>query len=273
MSVDSKYQNLYKGAYQALIHSELPKATQKINELVDYKPCDAHVRLLRANIYLALADFETALREYQLVLIFSCNSHLNEKAKQGVETCCRYYQEKLLPIPQASSLQTLVSLPESVPEPIQRIKLSSNQVIDLYNNIPQILEPIALRVQLTANSYRNSEDSICLKRSPQGKYWIIPTYNIEGQQQDLLVPAGDIEINFAKLKKIDILFNVTLKQKDTFTFFLQEPGQLQLYPSGELWYLRQKGSLSNQMPPNPYNELLSRIKEIENRIDRDLNRT
>lgn len=268
MSADSKYQQLYKEAYQALIHDQLPQATQKINELTTHKPWDAHVRLLRGNIYFALADFETALREYQLVLIFSVNSHLHEKAKKGIEDCSRYYQEKLLPIPQASSLNTLISLSEFVPKPLQRVKLSSNQVVELYNNIPQILAPIAIKTHLTAKSYRNSNNGIWLERSPQGKYWLIPTYSEKQQSQDFLVPAGDIEINFAKLKKLNILFDIALDHNKEYTFFLQEPGQLKLHSSGQVWHLEKKGILSNQKQPSLYDKLHAKIKELEVRLDR-----
>lgn len=268
MSADSKYQKLYKEAYQALIHDQLPAATQKINELAEQKPCDAHVRLLRGNIYLALSDFETALREYQLVLIFSCNPHLNDKAKKGIDDCCRFYQQSFLPIPQASSLHTLVSLPKFVPKPIHRIKLSCNQVVDLYNNIPQILKPIAINIHLTTKSYRNSNHGIWLERSPQGKYWLIPTYSDEEKSQDFLVPAGDIEVNFAKLKKLNILFDIALDHKKEYTFFLQEPGQLKLHSSGQVWHLQKKGVLSNQKQSTSYDKLCAKIKDLEVRIDR-----
>jgi|GEM_PF-5494890 len=249
----SKDQELYRLAYQSLIHNDLQEAAQKIDELLNHRPCNPDVRLLRGNIYKELCDFETALREYQIVFIFSCNPDLNEKATQGIQECCQYYREQLLPIPQACSLRTLVSLPEKIPQPLHRLNISQEQVIELYNNIPQVLSPIALKVTFTRESYRSTEAGVWLEPHPQGKYWVILTQDSHGDVQDFLVPNGDIEIDWSRLRKSTHLFDLSavseprsVSELKGTTFYLEKPGILEIHSSGQYWYVRQKGLITGR---------------------------
>lgn len=264
-------QGLYKQAYQSFIHGDLEDAAQRVSKLAENRPCDPDVRLLRGHIYKALDDFDTALREYQIVLIFSCDSTLKERANQGIHECCQHYREKLLPIPQASSLKNLVSLPESVPQPLHRLNLSQIQVIELYNNVPQVLSPIALKAALTAESYRKVDAGAWLERHPQGKYWIILTQDNAGDFHDFLLPNGDVAIDWSKLKKSNQLFELASNTESitTTTFFLETPGILEIHSSGQYWYVRQKGIVvGRSRQQDAHDGLLAQMQELRTRLDR-----
>lgn len=143
-----------------------------------------------------------------------------------------------------------------------------NEVVELYNNIPQILEPIALKASLTTRSYRNADGEAWLEKHPQGKYWIILTQNDKGENRDFLLPNGDVEIDWSKLKKSHLLFQISGNNRGTNIFFLEKPGFLEIHSSGQYWQVQKKGLVNAKKPQLPYDDLVRQINEFQSNIER-----
>jgi hypothetical protein len=264
------YRQLYKTACQAFYHHQLQDAVLAINQLLKLSPMDPDARLLRANIHKSMQDFSTALRDYQLVLIFSFDENINAIARQGIEECCRYYREHWIPLPEASSLHTLVSLPQDVPRPRNRIHLTVGQLVDLYNNVPQILAPIALPIHLTDQTYRNPQDGVWLEEHPKGKYWIIFTTTEQGTHRDYFVPNGSIALKIQGLRNRSILFEFppsALECEDP-NLFLKEPGILQIHPDGKSWKLKKPAILDLQDLRYVGSDKEHKMRLLEDRLDK-----
>lgn len=71
---------------------------------------------------------------------------------------------------------------KSVPKDIQPkpLKFSPEKLIDIYNDVPSILEEYVVEVSITAQSWRShSEDKTIVEKSIGGNYWIILLENLD----------------------------------------------------------------------------------------------
>lgn len=124
------------------------------------------------------------------------------------------------------------------------LKISVDKLINLYNDIPHILNEYAIEVSLTFQSYRqNNEGNIILEKVVKGNYWVIFLENIEINDYYLL-PNGNRKIRPYKLETINHLFNLKgLKNNNEEEFTLIKPCQLNILPSGKEWKIKHKGEL------------------------------
>jgi hypothetical protein len=80
---------------------------------------------------------------------------------------------------------------------VPRLDLSESKLVELYNECPQILELTAIRVNLTADSYRQSDrDKIFLEKVVNGNYWVIATQNDDQDNQTIIQLFGRIAPRF-----------------------------------------------------------------------------
>ncbi len=127
----------------------------------------------------------------------------------------------------------------------QPLKVSREELICLYNYVPQVLSEYATPVNLTNDSYRQKTDgNIYLELVENGYYWVVLTEDEENKYYWLL-PNGKIKISLHRLKKsVESLFIVQgEKVYKNSEFTLEEPATLSILPSGTTWELIEKGEL------------------------------
>lgn len=128
------------------------------------------------------------------------------------------------------------------PEKISPIKISEAQLIQIYNDVPQILLKNSLIVELTANSYRDvkGNDPILLENDANGKYWIITT-DID---KFFLIPSINIKLKIHKITTVRKLFDFhgDISSVDNH-FILVKPAKISSQASGKTWKLEEKGIL------------------------------
>ncbi len=142
-------------------------------------------------------------------------------------------------------LASAIAITDSLIIPkINAIEISTSQLIETYNESVNLLSGYAIKVSLTAESYREPNSSeIILETGDRGNYWVIATIEQE-QQKYWLVPNGKITINIHKLKTIQTLFQLEGEYNSSEAeFHLQQPAILSLLPNGKQWRLEEQGIL------------------------------
>ena len=124
------------------------------------------------------------------------------------------------------------------------LNISLEQLINLYDEVPQVLAEFAVEASLTAQSYRQkTPDTIILELTARGNYWVI-LLEQKGEKQYYLLPNGNLKLRLYRLETIEYLFN--LKGEKIFSssdFTLMKPTLISIYPSGKQWQLIEKGTL------------------------------
>lgn len=131
---------------------------------------------------------------------------------------------------------------------IKSLKVSIEELIDVYNNVPQILTNNAVSVSVEATI--NSEAGIVLNKSERGNYWIIGT-KIESQEYWLL-PNGEINyqslyrklFNKYSINTVKTLFNFEDKEVSADkNLIIEQPAQVTFISSRNKWKLQQLGKI------------------------------
>ncbi len=119
------------------------------------------------------------------------------------------------------------------------VDISVLELINIYNEVPQILNNVSIQVSLTAESYRQQTgNDIYLENNKQGNYWIIATEN----DTFWLVPKLNIKINSNIIRNLEYLFKCDGYQSNTKNdFALVKPGKI--IAVGNLWKLETPGEL------------------------------
>ncbi|MEM8719542.1 MAG: hypothetical protein AAGE84_09575 [Cyanobacteria bacterium P01_G01_bin.39] len=122
-----------------------------------------------------------------------------------------------------------------------KANVSKSQLVDIYNIVPQILASIAIKVSLTAESYRQTNlDVINLEKTSNGNYWIINA----SENKIFLVPKDNIKLNIPVMKTVELLFDCQGYQgNNTQDFFLKKPAQVSLAANNQQWKLEELGEL------------------------------
>jgi len=81
------YEQTYKEAYQKYIRGDYAAAATLIDPLIQEKPHDPNVRLLRGHIYSGLQQYDIALTEYETLQGITSDPTFLEYATQGIATC------------------------------------------------------------------------------------------------------------------------------------------------------------------------------------------
>ncbi|MDZ7957863.1 MAG: hypothetical protein RMY34_08135 [Aulosira sp. DedQUE10] len=145
-------------------------------------------------------------------------------------------------------------------EKISPVNISETQLVQVYNDVPQILFKNSLIVELTAKSYyRDVQDNepILLENDENGKYWMITT-DID---KFFLVPSINIKLHIHKLTTVEKLFDFYgISPSVDSHFILVKPAKVSSQASGKTWKLEEKGILEFK------NYLLQLPLELETNI-------
>ncbi|MBR8828144.1 MAG: hypothetical protein DSM107014_09650 [Gomphosphaeria aponina SAG 52.96 = DSM 107014] len=91
-------------------------------------------------------------------------------------------------------------------EKIKSINITQEQLVKIYNEVPQIFSEYAHPVSLTPDTYREKTwGEIYLESAPNGKYWLIAT-EWDNKLNYWLVPNGNTKFKLHRLLSIKKLF-------------------------------------------------------------------
>ncbi len=133
---------------------------------------------------------------------------------------------------------------------IKSLKVSVEELIDVYNNVPSILANSAVTVSVEAKI--NNQAEVFLNKSKQGNYWIIATKLESKPKQYWLLPNGEIDyhslyrklFNKYSITTIKTLFNLQDQEVSADkNLIIEQPAQVTFIPSGRKWKLRQPGRI------------------------------
>ncbi|AFZ53295.1 hypothetical protein [Cyanobacterium aponinum] len=135
---------------------------------------------------------------------------------------------------------------KSVPKDIQPkpLKFSPEKLIDIYNDVPSILEEYVVEVSITAQSWRShSEDKTIVEKSIGGNYWIILLENLD-EKKYYLLPNQSKKLRISRLRSLHNMFKIQ-GEKDTNNdnYIIIKPALLNMIPSGKEWEIIEKGIL------------------------------
>ncbi|MTF39690.1 hypothetical protein [Cyanobacterium aponinum] len=145
------------------------------------------------------------------------------------------------------------------------INITLEELINIYNYIPQILSEYATPVSLSAKTYREKTEDVELDYQDNGYYWVILLEN-QGIKNYYLLPNGNKKINFSRLKNyinsLFILHGNFLNIGNNFS--LIRCANIDILPNGLSWILKEKGEIISKISPS---DLL--LKELFKFQDKD----
>ena len=133
---------------------------------------------------------------------------------------------------------------------IKSLKVSVEELIDVYNNVPNILANNAVTVSVETKT--NNQAEFFLSKSERGNYWIIATKLESKQQQYWLLPNGEIDyhslyrklFNKYSINTVKTLFNFQDQELSADkNLIIEKPAQVTFIPSGQKWKLQQPGEI------------------------------
>ena len=92
------YEQTYKSAYQKYVRGDYAAAATLIDPLIQERPDDPHIRLLRGHIYSGLQQYEVALTEYQVLQTITTDPTFLQYATDGIATCQEFSQDFSTPV-------------------------------------------------------------------------------------------------------------------------------------------------------------------------------
>ena len=92
------YEQTYKSAYQKYVRGDYAAAATLIDPLIQERPDDPNVRLLRGHIYSGLQQYEVALTEYQVLQTLTTDPTFLQCATDGIATCQEFSQDLSTPM-------------------------------------------------------------------------------------------------------------------------------------------------------------------------------
>ena len=87
------YEQTYKSAYQKYVRGDYAAAATLIDPLINERPDDPNVRLIRGHIYSGLQQYEIALTEYQVLQGITDDPTFLQCATDGIATCQEFSQD------------------------------------------------------------------------------------------------------------------------------------------------------------------------------------
>jgi hypothetical protein len=145
----------------------------------------------------------------------------------------------------------------------QPLKVSLQELICLYNYVPQVLSEYTTSVNLTKDSYQQkTEGKIYVEVAEKGYYWVFLTED-EQNKYYWLLPNGNIKISLHRLKKsVESLFVLQgEKPYKNSEFILEQPARLSILSSGTRWELIAKGEIQVGKL-SPAAKLLTELEKI-----------
>ncbi|MGK7893516.1 MAG: hypothetical protein AB4372_07800 [Xenococcus sp. (in: cyanobacteria)] len=147
------------------------------------------------------------------------------------------------------------------PQKNTKLNISQIELVNIYRDSPQILEGIAIKVSLSADSYRQkTSGEIYLEKTGNGNYWVVCTQD----NNYWLVPRDNIFINTPVMKTLQLMFNCEgYQDRKTKEFILTRPAKLSLSPNNKQWKLEELGELNFSRSQSKASFLETEIKQIK----------
>lgn len=145
----------------------------------------------------------------------------------------------------------------------QPLKISREELICLYNYLPQVLSEYATVVTLTNDTYRDKTDGqIFLEIANKGYYWVILTED-EDNKYYWLLPNGKIKISLHRLQNtMEYLYIIEgEKPYKNSEFTVEEPAIISILTDGETWKLETRGHIQVGKL-SPAAKLLTELEKI-----------
>jgi hypothetical protein len=169
------------------------------------------------------------------------NAHRLQEIEIYLHSLVKSLQEGKLPV----NIQNISQVFDSAIASPPRLSLSPEKFSDVYNDIPNILAAYAIAVNLSPESYRQTnQQQIVFDRHPNGNYWIIP---ISAANHAWLVPNPTRQIDLTRLNTLSFAFDWPDRERttDQDTFKLVEPALVSTLPTAApSWKLIKRGTIS-----------------------------
>jgi WD40 repeat protein len=135
-----------------------------------------------------------------------------------------------------------------VEAPTPQLKLSESKFVQIYNEIPIVLQAYTISIDWTIDSYQNPKrPPLILEPRANSNYWVIPAL-VENRVIYWLVPNPLRQIRFDKLERLIYLFDCPELSRinQDAEFHLVEPGRVSYYfdTGTAKWKLEQQGKLT-----------------------------
>jgi WD40 repeat protein len=195
--------------------------------------------------------------------------HLENKLDDLVQCLAQgYYPTKLVSAVRVTRALDL--------KQINSVKVSSAELVEVYNHVPNILINNAITVAVSQTT-ENNRETIYLEKIARGEYWIIAT-EIDNREYWLL-PNG--EISFDRLSKklfnrysiqtAKLLFKLPEEiPEETQDLILIQPAKVDFMPNGQTWKLTEPGIIEFGINDRTYQfkTLHQQLKTLTAEIDR-----
>lgn len=124
------------------------------------------------------------------------------------------------------------------------LTVSLEKLIDIYNDVPSILQEYGAEVSLTAKSWRSrSDEQTIVEKSIGGNYWVILLENFNDKKYYLLPNQGK-KLKISRLTSIEKLFKMQgEKDPNNDNYTIIKPAILNIMTSGKEWEIVEKGIL------------------------------
>jgi hypothetical protein len=128
------------------------------------------------------------------------------------------------------------------------LDLPLSRVIEVYSELPQILESVCRRATVPLNYDR---DRPLLERNPLGNYWVL---QLRGKKHLFLLPRPGAFARIAALESLQSLFSIEGKVPEVGVqeFMLKEPAKLINIKTNQRWQLEEKGIIKFGEAPLEY---------------------
>jgi hypothetical protein len=170
------------------------------------------------------------------------NAHRLQEIEIYLHSLVKSLQEGKLPV----NIQNISQVFDTAIASTPRLSLPPEKFSDIYNDIPNILDAYAIAVNLSPDSYRQTnQQQIVFDRHPNGNYWIIPI--AAAANHAWLVPNPTRQIDLTRLKTLSFAFNWPDRERttDQDTFKLVEPALVNTLPTAApSWKLIKRGTIS-----------------------------
>jgi hypothetical protein len=170
------------------------------------------------------------------------NAHGLQEIEIYLHSLVKSLQEGKLPV----NIQNISQVFDSAIAHTPRLSLPPEKFSDVYNDIPNILDAYAIAVNLSPDSYRQTnQQQIVFDRHPNGNYWIVPI--AATPQHAWLVPNPTRQIDLTRLNTLSFSFDWPDRERttDQDTFKLLEPALVSTLPTAApSWKLIKRGTIS-----------------------------
>jgi hypothetical protein len=170
------------------------------------------------------------------------NAHRLQEIEIYLHSLVKSLQEGKLPV----NIQNISQVFDTAIASTPRLSLPPEKFNDVYNDIPNILDAYAIAVNLSPDSYRQTnQQQIIFDRHPNGNYWIISI--AANHQHAWLVPNPTRQIDLTRLNTLSFAFDWPDRDRttDQDTFKLVEPALVSTLPTASpSWKLIKRGTIS-----------------------------